>query len=81
MLLREVVAECDRLLQYIRELGDEALPLCEQMARLTATGEHLAAQLKETKAELKGAREENRTLHAELLTLAWAEPKDGKVTK
>ncbi|ELR8757080.1 DNA-binding protein [Escherichia coli] len=81
VLLREVVTECGRLLQYIRELGDEALPLCEQMARLTATAERLAVQLKETKAKLKGAREQSRTLHAELLTLAWAEPKDGKVTK
>jgi hypothetical protein len=45
------------------------------------TGEHLAAQLKETKAELKGAREENRALQAELLTLVRAEPKGGKVAK
>lgn len=48
----------------------EALPLREQVARLTATGEHLATQLKETKVELKGAHEETRTLQAELLTLA-----------
>jgi chromosome segregation ATPase len=80
-VLREVVAERDRLLQEVRELRAEALPLREQVARLTATGEHLTAQLKETKAELKSAREENRTLQAELLTLARAEPKGGKVTK
>ncbi|HII0648348.1 TPA: DNA-binding protein [Salmonella enterica subsp. enterica serovar Yopougon] len=80
-VLREVVAERDRLLQDVRALRDEALPLREQVARLTAIGEHLTAQLKETKAELKGAREENRALQAELLTLAQAEPKGGKVTK
>lgn len=57
---------------------DEALPLREQVARLTATGEHLAAQMKETKAELQGAREENRALQAELLTLARS---DGKAKK
>jgi len=76
-----VVAERDRLLQDVRELRDEALPLREQVARLTATGEHLAAQLKETKGELKDAREENRALQAELLILARAEPKGGKMTK
>ena len=80
-VLREVVAERDRLLQDVRELRDEALPLREQVARLTATGEHLAAQLKETKGELKDAREENRALQAELLILARAEPKGGKMTK
>ncbi|EAX4766225.1 hypothetical protein J3738_003680 [Salmonella enterica] len=80
-VLREVVAERDRLLQDVRALRDEALPLREQVARLTAIGEHLTAQLKETKAELKGTREENRALQAELLTLAQAEPKGGKVTK
>jgi uncharacterized coiled-coil DUF342 family protein len=39
-VLREVVAERDRLLQEVRELRAEALPLREQVARLTATGEH-----------------------------------------
>lgn len=77
-VLREVVAERDRLLEEVRALRDEALPLRERVARLTATGEHLATQLKETKAELKGAREEYRTLQAELLTLARG---DGKVKK
>lgn len=77
-VLREVVTERDRLLQEVRELRDEALPLREQVARLTATGEHQAAQLNETKAELKGAREENRTLQAELLDLA---RNDGKAKK
>lgn len=80
-VLREVVAERDRLLQEVRELRAEALPLREQVARLTATGEHLAAQLQDTKAELKEAREDGRQLQAELLTLARAEPKGGKVTK
>ncbi|WP_338628804.1 DNA-binding protein [Enterobacter sp. JJBC] len=70
-VLREVVAERDRLLQ-------EALPLREQVARLTATGEHLAAQLQDTKAELKEAREDGRELQAELLALA---RQDGKVKK
>nr|WP_139102374.1 DNA-binding protein [Serratia sp. 14-2641] len=69
-VLREVVTERDRLLAEVRELRAEALPLREQVARLTATGEHQAAQLQETKAELKAAREENRTLQGELLALA-----------
>lgn len=67
-VLREVVAERDRLLQELRE----------QVARLTATGEHLAAQLQDTKAELKESREDGRQLQAELLTLA---RHDGKVKK
>lgn len=62
-VLREVVAERDRLLQEVRELR-------EQVARLTATGEHLAAQLRDTKAELKESREDGRQLQAELLALA-----------
>ncbi|MNR43859.1 hypothetical protein D3C85_1625270 [compost metagenome] len=62
----------------MRELRAEALPLREQIARLTTSGEHLTVQLKETKAELRGAREETRTLQAELLTLARG---DGKVKK
>ncbi|EGC0539212.1 hypothetical protein H8U97_004631, partial [Salmonella enterica] len=77
-VLREVVAERDRLLQEVRELRAEALPLREQVARLTATGEHLAAQLQDTKAELKESREDGRQLQAELLTLA---RHDGKVKK
>ncbi|MEF2514900.1 DNA-binding protein [Klebsiella pneumoniae] len=70
-VLREVVAERDRLLQEVRELR-------EQVARLTATGEHLAAQLQDTKAELKEAREDGRQLQTELLALA---RQDGKVKK
>lgn len=77
-VLREVVAERDRLLQEVRELRAEALPLREQVARLTATGEHLAAQLQDTKAELKESREDGRKLQAELLALA---RQDGKVKK
>ena len=77
-VLREVVAERDRLLQEVRELRAEALPLREQVARLTATGEHLAAQLQDTKAELKEAREDGRQLQTELLALA---RHDGKVKK
>ncbi|EPZ2003583.1 hypothetical protein ACXLJC_004710 [Escherichia coli] len=77
-VLLEVQAERDRLLQDIRELRDEMLPLREQVARLTATGEHQAAQLKETKEELKCTREENRALQVELLMLARAEPKGGR---
>lgn len=80
-VLREVVTERDRLLQEVRDLRAEALPLREQVARLTVSGEHLTAQLKETKAELKEARTENRTLQTELLTLARAEPKGGKGAK
>lgn len=70
-VLREVVAERDRLLPEVRELR-------EQVARLTATGEHLAAQLQDTKAELKEAREDGRQLQTELLALA---RQDGKVKK
>nr|EKW1760111.1 DNA-binding protein [Klebsiella pneumoniae] len=77
-VLREVVAERDRLLQEVRELRAEALPLREQVARLTATGEHLATQLQDTKAELKEAREDGRQLQTELLALA---RQDGKVKK
>ncbi|EHN8761223.1 hypothetical protein I4B00_004403 [Enterobacter asburiae] len=56
----------------------ELAVLLKQVARLTATGEHLAAQLQDTKAELKGAREYGRKLQAELLALA---RHDGKVKK
>lgn len=77
-VLREVVTERDRLLEEVRDLRAEALPLREQVARLTATGEYLTAQLKDIKAELKESRTENRTLQAELLTLA---RNDGKVKK
>jgi septal ring factor EnvC (AmiA/AmiB activator) len=77
-VLREVQTERDRLLNEVRELRAETLPLREQIARLTTTGEHLTAQLKETKAEMKGAREETRTLQIELLALARGE---GKVKK
>ena len=80
-VLREVVTERDRLLEEVRDLRAEALPLREQVARLTATGEHLAAQLQDIKAELKESRTENRTLQGELLTLARAEPKGGKAIK
>ncbi|MFU0872724.1 DNA-binding protein [Kluyvera sichuanensis] len=80
-VLQGVEAERDRLLEDVRELRAEALPLREQVARLSATGEHLAAQLQDTKAELKESRTENRTLQGELLTLARAEPKGGKVAK
>ncbi|HHR1128485.1 DNA-binding protein [Klebsiella pneumoniae] len=69
-VLREVVTERDRLLDEVRALRADALPLREAVARLTATGEHMTAQFKETKAELKGAREETRSLQAELLQLA-----------
>jgi len=77
-VLRGVVAERDRMIAEVRELRAEALPLREQIARLTATGEHLTAQQKETKAELKAAREDGRALQAELLTLARG---DGKAKK
>lgn len=73
-VLREVQAERDRLLAEVRTLR-------EQVSRLTATGEHLAAQLQEEKSELKAAREDARALQAELLALARAERKDGWVTK
>lgn len=77
-VLREVVTERDRLLDEVRGLRTEVLPLREQVARLTATGEHLAAQLQDTKAELKETREDCRALQAELLALARY---DGKAKK
>lgn len=77
-VLREVVTERDRLLDEVRGLRAEALPLREQVARLTATGEHLAAQLQDTKVELKETREDGRALQAELLALA---RHDGKAKK
>jgi hypothetical protein len=77
-VLREVEAERNRLLEEVRQLRTDVVPLREQIARLTATGEHLAGQLKETKAELKASRDDSRTLQAELLTLARG---DGKVKK
>lgn len=77
-VLREVEAERNRLLEDVRQLRAEVQPLREQVARLSATGEHLAAQLQDTKAELKGAREDGRALQAELLALARY---DGKTKK
>lgn len=53
-------------------------PTNEQVARLTATGEHLAAQLQDTNAELKESREDGRALQTELLALA---RHDGKANK
>ncbi|MDT3410430.1 UNVERIFIED_ORG: hypothetical protein QE398_000799 [Atlantibacter sp. SORGH_AS 304] len=44
-VMREVVAERDRLLQEVHALRDEALPLRVQAARLIATREHQATQL------------------------------------
>lgn len=79
--LREVEAERDRLLGEVRTLRDDVLTLLEKVSGLTATGEHQATQLAETRAELKEARKETRTLQAELLTLARGEPKGGKETK
>lgn len=72
------VAALESELAVLRELRAEALPLREQVARLTATGEHLAAQLQDTKAELKESREDGRQLQDELLALA---RHDGKVKK
>lgn len=40
-VLREVVTERDRLLDEVRALRADALPLREAVARLTATGEHM----------------------------------------
>ncbi|MNL37701.1 hypothetical protein D3C87_1598610 [compost metagenome] len=70
--------ERDRLLEDVRQLRAEAQPLREQVARLATTGEHLAAQLQDTRAELKESREDGRALQAELLALARG---DGKVKK
>lgn len=77
-VLHEVEAERNRLLEEVRQLRAEAQPLREQVARLTATGEHLAAQLQDTKAELKESREDGRALQAELLALARNDGKEKK---
>lgn len=74
----EALANVAALESELAVLRAEALPLREQVARLTATGEHLAAQLQDTKAELKEAREDGRQLQTELLALA---RQDGKVKK
>ncbi|WP_330162734.1 hypothetical protein [Citrobacter amalonaticus] len=42
-MLREVEAERNRRQEEVRQLRAEAQPLREQVARLTATGEYLAA--------------------------------------
>ena len=68
-MLPEVDTERDRLLDELHELSTEALPLREQVARLTTIGEHPAAQMKDNKTELKESRAENRMLQAELLAL------------
>ncbi|EPN2748637.1 TPA: DNA-binding protein [Klebsiella pneumoniae] len=70
--------ERDEALANVAALESELAVLREQVARLTATGEHLAAQLQDTKAELKEAREDGRQLQTELLALA---RQDGKVKK
>ena len=70
--------ERDEALANVAAMESELAVLREQVARLTATGEHLAAQLQDTKAELKEAREDGRQLQTELLALARQE---GKVKK
>lgn len=80
-VLREVEAERDRLLTEVRELRAETGPLREQIARLSATGEHLTAQLQDTRSELKEVRTETRTLQNELLALARRETTNGKDEK
>ncbi|EOC3963785.1 TPA: DNA-binding protein [Escherichia coli] len=70
--------ERDEALANVAALESELAVLREVVARLTATGEHLAAQLQDTKAELKEAREDGRQLQTELLALA---RQDGKVKK
>lgn len=47
-------------------------------AILTDTGEHLSAQLQETRAKLKKSRENGRTMQGEQLALA---RHDGKMKK
>ncbi|MDX5628404.1 MULTISPECIES: DNA-binding protein [unclassified Brenneria] len=78
-VLREVVTERDRLLDEVRELRAQSTTLRESVARLSATGEHLTAQLKEAKAELKASRSETQTLQGELLQLARSEAKAGRI--
>jgi len=57
-MLRKAVTERDWLLQEVRELHSEILPLREQVARLTASGEHQAIQIRETcRAERSAGRE------------------------
>lgn len=71
-------SERDEALANVAALESELAVLREVVARLTATGEHLAAQLQDTKAELKEDREDGRQLQAELLALA---RQDGKVKR
>ena len=77
----QAVEQATPLPPELAQLLTGQLGLLWQAAVKQAEAGALAAQLQDTKAELKEAREDGRQLQAELLTLARAEPKGGKVTK
>ncbi|EAO8183369.1 hypothetical protein AHV57_22065 [Salmonella enterica] len=80
-VLREVQAERDRLLQQEQALQERMISLREEVVRQQTRSEHLTEQLQESQEEVKTLRASEKALQKELLTLARAEPKGGKVTK
>lgn len=80
-VLREVQAERDHLLQQEQTLQERMISLREEVVRLQTRSEHLHEQLQESREEVKTLRVSEKALQKELLTLARAEQKDGKVIK
>lgn len=80
-VLREVQAERNRLLQQEQTLQERMISLREEVVRQQTRSEHLHEQLQESREEVKTLRVSEKALQKELLTLARAEQKDGKVIK
>ncbi|EBP4184102.1 hypothetical protein BB12_24875 [Salmonella enterica subsp. diarizonae] len=80
-VLREIQVERDRLLQQELGLREHTISLREEVVRQQTRNEHLSAQLQESREEVKTLRASEKALQQELLTLARAEQKNGKVTK
>ncbi|ELJ4794039.1 DNA-binding protein [Salmonella enterica] len=80
-VLREIQVERDRLLQQELGLREHTISLREEVVRQQTRNEHLSAQLQEIREEVKTLRASEKALQQELLTLARAEQKNGKVTK
>lgn len=80
-VLREVQTERDRLLQQELGLQERMMSLREEVVRQQTRNEHLTAQLQESREEVKTLRTSEKALQTELLTLARAGQKDGKVTE
>lgn len=80
-VLREVQAERDHLQQQEQTLQERMISLREEVVRQQTRSEHLHEQLQESREEVKTLRVSEKALQKELLTLARAEQKDGKVIK